>query len=123
MSGSDNCTDLLSVSTVWSMGRSVPMRSVFHGRMSVVDNLVGDLGLRELEDQHRSAKHQREKTQRQGLPGLQGNESEGQGHQSGSLELQTKKERDHDLLDKTTTWKRREKLVTQILIRLLNFGN
>lgn len=46
----------------------------------VVDFIVDDFGFGELEDYHSSWQHKGEQGQRQGLPGLQSNEGQGQGH-------------------------------------------
>lgn len=98
--------DLLSVRVVRAVGGGVPVGrgGVFDGRVSVVDHLVGDLGLGQLEDEHRSAEDHGEKTEGEGLPGLQSDQSQSERYQRGSLELETQQERDHHLLDEAATY-------------------
>lgn len=85
------------------MGRGVPVRRMFHGRMSVVHDLVSNFRLGQLEDHHRTAKDQGQEAESQRLPRLQGDQSESEGHQGGRFELEAKQERYHDFLDETTT--------------------
>ena len=85
------------------MGRGVPVGWVLDGWVAVVDDLVGDLGLGQLEDEHGAAEDEREEAEGEGLPRLQGDEGESQGHQSSRLELETQQEGDHDFLHEASS--------------------
>lgn len=68
--------------------------------MREMNHLVVDyFGLDQFEDGNRSSQHERQQAQCERLPRLQSNQSHGQRHQHGSLELQTDQERDDDLLN------------------------
>lgn len=85
------------------MGRGVPVGRMLDWGVTEVDDLVGDLGLGELEDEHGTAEYEREEAQGHGLPRLQGDESQSKGYQGCGLELETEEEGDHDLLHEAST--------------------
>lgn len=96
---------LFSISPIRSVRCGVPVRWMLHWRVSIMNNLVSDFRFGQLEDHHGPAENQWQEAQSQGFPRLQSDQCERERYQSGRFELETKQERYHYLLNKTTTWK------------------
>lgn len=75
-------------------------------RWWIVDHLVvDDLWLGELEDDHGGRQDHRQQTQGHCLPGLEGDQGQGEGNQHGRFELDAQQEGNHDFLNKATACK------------------
>lgn len=96
-------------------GVSVPVVVVrVHWRWVVQDFHADHFGLGEPVDDHGGGQHQREESQRQGLPRFQRDYGDGDGDQHGGLEFQAQQERDDYFADETAACKKRKRFVKNV---------